>query len=84
MPPPALRALNTRFSLVGNSCAGVLPRGTCAITAQMGTATGGTYSQGGIAVSDASTGNRADLSLGGTVVALTTLGGSPRRWPLAR
>jgi len=55
----------------------VLPGGSCAITVRMDTATGGTFSQGGIAVSGATTGNRTDLSLSGTVVAPTTLGSSP-------
>src|SRR5262249_45547701 len=73
-----LGALNSPFSLSSNNCTAVPPGGTCSINVQMGTASVGTFSQSGISVTGAYTGNRSDLSLSGTVTAAnSTVTGSP-------
>jgi hypothetical protein len=75
----ALGTLNSPFSVTANYCTGPIPPGnSCSISAQMSTASQGSFSQSGISVSGATQGNRSDLQLAGTVTSSnTSVSGSP-------
>jgi hypothetical protein len=62
-----LSTLNSPFGVVSNGCASVAVGASCTVTVQMGTATAGSFSQTGIAISSSGQGNRSDLSLSGSI-----------------
>jgi hypothetical protein len=64
--------LSPTFSVYKNECSSVLPTNLCAIYVNMSTAQVGTFGQSGISVSGATQGNRADLSVKGTVAPNST------------
>lgn len=68
----SLGTLNSPFSLSSNSCTNVAPGNSCAIWTKMATSTVGSFSQTGISVTGATSGNPSNLALAGVVSAVST------------